>query len=318
MVSIETIKSTAPVVKAEVEGERRPCVATIGFFDGVHRGHQFLIDDVVEKAATQGPGWSLVITFDRHPRQVLQQSYQPQLLTTLDEKLRLLSMSGINEIVLLHFTKEVAALTAYEFMKQVLRDRLNVRQLVIGYDNRFGHNRAEGFADYVRYGRQLGIEVIQAPAFQLGGIKVSSSVVRSFLNGGEVEMAAKCLGRPFLLTGNVVKGFQEGRKMGFPTANLDVDEDLLVPADGVYAVEARINGQGRWLRGMMNIGRRPTFHGTNRTLETFIFDFNKNIYGARLDVRFIKRTRGEKTFGSEQELAEQLREDESVIRKVFG
>lgn len=296
--------------------DRQPCVATIGFFDGVHRGHQFLIDEVKTEAAKAGLQ-SLVITFDRHPRQVLQQSYQPQLLTTLDEKLRLLSLTGIDDIYVLHFTQDMAALTAKEFMSQILHDKLNVRKLVIGYDNRFGHNRAEGFEDYVQYGRGLGIEVIQAHPFEISGVKVSSSVVRAFLNGGEVEMAKRCLGRPFMLSGTVVRGFQEGRKMGFPTANLQTAEGLLIPADGVYAVKVKVCDTGKWLPAMTNIGTRPTFHGTARTLETHIFDFDRDIYGAPMTVGFIKRIRGERMFDGEHALAEQLRKDEQEIRKIL-
>lgn len=296
--------------------DRQPCVATIGFFDGVHRGHQFLIDEVKTEAAKAGLQ-SLVITFDRHPRQVLQQSYQPQLLTTLDEKLRLLSLTGIDDIYVLHFTQDMAGLTAKEFMSQILHDKLNVRKLVIGYDNRFGHNRAEGFDDYVQYGRDLGIEVIQAHPFEISGVKVSSSVVRAFLNGGEVEMAKRCLGRPFMLSGTVVRGFQEGRKMGFPTANLQTAEGLLIPADGVYAVKVKVCDTGKWLPAMTNIGTRPTFHGTARTLETHIFDFSKDIYDMPMTVAFVKRVRGEQMFDSEQALAEQLRKDEQEIRKIL-
>jgi len=296
--------------------DRQPCVATIGFFDGVHRGHQFLIDEVKTEAAKAGLQ-SLVITFDRHPRQVLQQSYQPQLLTTLDEKLRLLSLTGIDDIYVLHFTQDMAALTAKEFMSQILHDKLHVRKLVIGYDNRFGHNRAEGFDDYVQYGRDLGIEVIQAHPFEISGVKVSSSVVRAFLNGGEVEMAKRCLGRPFMLSGTVVRGFQEGRKMGFPTANLQTAEGLLIPADGVYAVKVKVCDTGKWLPAMTNIGTRPTFHGTARTLETHIFDFDGDIYGAPMTVGFIKRIRGERMFDGEHALAEQLRKDEQEIRKIL-
>lgn len=296
--------------------DRQPCVATIGFFDGVHRGHQFLIDEVKTEAAKAGLQ-SLVITFDRHPRQVLQQSYQPQLLTTLDEKLRLLSLTGIDDIYVLHFTQDMAGLTAKEFMSQILHDKLNVRKLVIGYDNRFGHNRAEGFDDYVQYGRDLGIEVIQAHPFEISGVKVSSSVVRAFLNGGEVEMAKRCLGRPFMLSGTVVRGFQEGRKMGFPTANLQTAEGLLIPADGVYAVKVKVCDTGKWLPAMTNIGTRPTFHGTARTLETHIFDFDRDIYDMPMTVAFVKRVRGEQMFDGEHALAEQLRKDEQEIRKIL-
>lgn len=300
-----------------------PCVATIGFFDGVHRGHQFLIEDVKEEAKKRGLK-SLVITFDKHPRQVLQQTYQPQLLTTLEEKLHLLTLTGIDDVYVLHFTKEMAALTAREFMEQVLRDKLNVKKLVIGYDNRFGHNRAEGFEDYVRYGKELGIEVLRARPFEIYGVKVSSSIVRAFLNGGEVEMAAKCLGRPFILEGKVVKGFQEGRKMGFPTANLATEEGLLIPADGVYATEVKIKAsplpppiEGGWLKAMTNIGNRPTFHGTKRTIETNIFDFDKDIYDYQIAVKFLKKIRDEKMFGNERELAGQLKKDKEEIKKIY-
>ena len=202
-------------------------------------------------------------------------------------------------------------------MSQILHDKLNVRKLVIGYDNRFGHNRAEGFDDYVQYGRDLGIEVIQAHPFEISGVKVSSSVVRAFLNGGEVEMAKRCLGRPFMLSGTVVRGFQEGRKMGFPTANLQTAEGLLIPADGVYAVKVKVCDTGKWLPAMTNIGTRPTFHGTARTLETHIFDFDRDIYGAPMTVGFIRRIRGERMFDGEHALAEQLRKDEQEIRKIL-
>lgn len=194
-------------------------VATIGFFDGVHRGHQFLIRQVRQEAQASGLS-SMVITFDQHPRQVLAQAYQPHLLTTLDEKLRRLSMTDIDYVVVLHFDSDMASLSAFDFMRTVLRDRLHVRQLVIGYDNRFGHRSAlaksEGFDDYVRYGEQLGIRVVHNPAFLLNDVKVSSSVVRSFLSVGEVELANQCLGYPFMLPGHVVHGYQEGRRIGFP------------------------------------------------------------------------------------------------------
>lgn len=170
-----------------------PCVATIGFFDGVHKGHQFLIRHVMDEAKAAGLQ-STVITFDKHPRQVLQEDYIPEMLSTLDSKLLLLSKTGVDNSVVLRFNKEMAELSAREFMAQVLRDRLHVKKLIIGYDNRFGHNREEGFDDYVRFGEELGIEVIKNEAFLLNGINVSSSVVRAFLKEGEIEMANSCLG----------------------------------------------------------------------------------------------------------------------------
>ena len=295
----------------------RPCVATIGFFDGVHRGHQFLIANVREEARKAGLP-SLVITFDRHPRQVLSQDYQPRLLTTLDRKLQLLSLTGVDNVAVLHFTKEMAALSARDFMQQILHDKLNVRELIIGYDNRFGHNRAEGFDDYVGYGKEIGIQVRQATPFAVGDIKVSSSLTRSFLEGGEVEMAMRCLGRPYELSGMVVKGFQQGRKLGFPTANLDTgNSGLLIPKGGVYAVKASINNHQRLLPAMMDIGTRPTYGGTRLSLEVNIFNFHGSLYGKRLTVQFFKRIRDDRKFESIEDLAAQLQKDKESVTRFF-
>src|SRR3712207_1445013 len=192
-----------------------PCVATIGFFDGVHRGHRFLIDHVKRDALAAGMA-STVITFDRHPRAVLQQDYVPQLLSTPDSKLLLLAQTGIDNAVVLPFSREMASLSAYEFMRQVLKERLMVRKLIIGYDNKFGHNRAEGFDDYVRYGQELGIEVVHNPSFELDNRNVSSSLVRRLLQEGDIEAANSALGYPYSLIGRVVDGYKNGRKMGFP------------------------------------------------------------------------------------------------------
>lgn len=294
-----------------------PCVATIGFFDGVHKGHQFLIRHVMDEAKAAGLQ-STVITFDKHPRQVLQEDYIPEMLSTLDSKLLLLSKTGVDNSVVLRFNKEMAELSAREFMAKVLRDRLHVKKLIIGYDNRFGHNREEGFDDYVRFGEELGIEVIKNEAFLLNGINVSSSVVRAFLKEGEIEMANSCLGYPYTIIGKVVKGFQEGRKMGFPTANLDVSEfGMLVPAPGVYAVKTRLEGSMTMKQGMMNIGKRPTFDGEKITLETNIFDFSDDIYDKLMLVSFEHRIRSERKFESPEQLKEQLTIDRQIVKEQF-
>ena len=295
-----------------------PCVATIGFFDGVHRGHKYLIKHVTDEAKACGLA-STVITFDRHPRQVLHSDYVPQLLTTLDNKLLLLSKTGIDNAAILPFDEATARLSAFDFMKQVLRNRLNVKKLVIGYDNRFGHNREEGFEDYVRYGHELGIEVIHNQAFVLNGVHVSSSVIRSFLQAGEVDMATLCLGYPYTLVGKVVHGFEQGRKIGFPTANIDTTESSqLIPAPGVYAVKVRLENTITLLHGMMNIGMRPTFDGSKLTLEVNIFNFQGDIYGKLLQVVFVHRIREERKFNNALELAEQLREDRLQIEEQFN
>ena len=293
------------------------CVATIGFFDGVHRGHQFLIRHLVETARQDGLA-STVITFDEHPRKVLQSDYQPEMLSTLDSKLLLLSKTEVDNAVVLHFDRQMAALSAREFMQQVLHDHLNVKKLFIGYDHRFGHNRADTFDDYVRYGEEMGIEVIKNEAFQIDGINISSSMIRSFLKEGEIEMANQCLGYPYTIIGKVVNGYHEGRKLGFPTANLDMSHfGQLIPAPGVYAVNARMENTVVWKHGMMNIGTRPTFNGKGITLETHIFNFDGDIYDQLLLVSFVKRIRGEQKFDGPEELALQLKEDEETVLSLF-
>lgn len=294
-----------------------PCVATIGHFDGVHRGHLFLIRHLVDTAKAEGLK-SLVITFDEHPRKVLQSEYQPERLCTLDSKLLLLSKTEIDYVVVLHFDHTLAALSAREFMENVLRNHLNVRKLSVGYDHRFGHNRQEGFDDYVRYGKELGIEVVQNKAFSLNDIHVSSSVIRCFLKEGEVEMANQCLGYPYTIVGNVVDGYHEGRKMGFPTANLDLSGfGQMLPAPGVYAVRVRLENSVEMKRGMMNIGSRPTFEGHGKSLEVNIFNFEGNLYGQLLLVSFIHKVRSERKFSSVKELMHQLEEDKQHVLDMF-
>lgn len=295
----------------------KPLVATIGFFDGVHRGHRYLIDQVIAEARNSGME-SAVITFDEHPRKVLQQDYQPKLLSTLDAKLILLSRTKVDNAVVLHFDRAMASLSARDFMDEILSKRLNVRKLIIGYDNRFGHNRAEGFDDYVRMGHEMGIEVIQSQAFSLDGVNVSSSYIRKLIEKGELELANKCLGYPYAIYGKVVSGYQEGRKLGFPTANLDLSgSGQLVPANGVYGVKVRLQDSMQYRRGMMNIGTRPTFNGKNLSIEAYIFDFSGDIYGQTLVAAFIHRIRDEHKFDNAEELAEQMRNDAEIIEEQF-
>ena len=408
-------------------------VATIGFFDGVHRGHRYLINKVMETAHAHAQQ-SMVITFDRHPREVLQSDYQPQMLTTLNTKLRLLHETGVDRVEVLHFTRQLAALSARQFMAQVLKERLGVTTLVIGYDHRFGHDRAEGFDDYVRYGKELGIEVVQnseltiladpcppvsyssealvasssevskAPspdasvdalsephvnasseAFNASpkapnvspkapnvssdvsnassevassvkesssdassfaeklGKHVSSSAIRRLLKEGDVSRARLFLDRPYTITGCVTHGFAEGRKMGFPTANLDTTGyPLLIPANGVYGVWVKIgyadavmgkceatalagltpempiptiDDLDGWLPAMLNIGTRPTFDGSTTTIEANIFDFNDDIYGQPMTIAFCFRLRNEQRFDSVEALEEQLHKDRKEVEK---
>lgn len=319
------------ITPAEGMTSVRPCAATIGFFDGVHRGHRHLIRQVKEVAEAEGLE-SAVITFGIHPREVLHSDYRPRLLSTSGEKLELLSRTGIDNCVVLPFDAAMAAMSARDFMRDVLCRRLGVKVLITGYDNRFGHNRSEGFDDYVAFGREMGIGVRQADAFLLEGVNVSSSVIRSLLQEGEVEMARRCLGYPYTLSGHVVEGEHVGRGMGFPTANLCPDAaGKLIPAPGVYAVTVALMGGekgsdgidvcdgtgARQYRGMMNIGTRPTFDGTRQTLETHILDFSGDVYGMPMAVSFVKRLREERRFRSAGELALQLAEDRKQAELAF-
>lgn len=301
------------------------CAATIGFFDGVHQGHQYLLRRLVDEARQAGM-LSCVITFDRHPRQVLQTDYCPRLLTTFEERKELLAQTGIDLCVILPFSSEMAALSAKDFMKEILLERIGVKRLYIGYDHRFGHNRSEGFEDYVRYGEEMGMEVLQNDAFVLSPSTdeeveqqtVSSSSIRTALQQGNVDLASKLLGYPYFLSGKVVDGEHEGRKMGFPTANINVScKEKLLPAPGAYVVKVSIEGEEKALPGMMNIGTRPTFGENNLSLEVHVLDYSGNLYGKILSVAFLQRLREEHRFVSIEELRDQLVSDAQQVRTFF-
>ena len=230
-----------------------PCVATIGCFDGVHRGHRYLINQVCEVAAEKGLH-AAIVTFPVHPRQVMQTDYQPQLLSCLHQKTDLISQLDADYCFMLPFTRELSQLSAREFM-QLLQKHYHIQVLVIGYDHRFGHNRTEGFEDYCRYGQELGMEVIRAKALVEDGVSISSSHIRNLLRQGAVHEANRCLGYEYYLDGTVTDGYKVGRKLGFPTANLlPACPEKLIPAEGVYAVYTYV--QGIRYGGMLNIGHR--------------------------------------------------------------
>lgn len=294
-------------------------VATIGFFDGVHRGHCSLLSQVVRQAA-QRNRQSTVVTFDIHPRQLVNPDFQPLLLTTLDEKLQLLSLQGIDRVALLHFDEQMASLSARDFMSVVLSRQLNVDTLVLGYDSRFGHGRTAGFADYEAYGRSMGIDVLRAtPLLSDDGAPVSSSLVRNLLLSGNIAQANDALGRRYSLTGNVVEGFHEGRRLGFPTANLALaDRQRLVPGMGVYAVWAELAGCGEPMPAMMNIGTRPTYNGCSQTLEVHIIGYEGDLYGQDVTVTFAERIRSEQPFDSPSALASQLQVDRKACIRILN
>lgn len=295
---------------------KKKYAATVGFFDGVHTGHRFLIAELKKESAKRGLK-SMVITFKVHPRKVLHAAYLPQLLTSAEEKLEQLKSTDVDEVVELDFTTEMAQLTAAEFIKQVLAEQLGVKLLLVGHDHRFGKNREEGFPEYVAYGKQNGMEVIQATRYSTEQFShISSSEVRNALLNGEIERANTLLTYPYAFTGYVVSGFQVGKKIGFPTANLNpVEPDKLIPAIGVYAV--LIDWNGTTYSGMMNIGRRPTLdNGDAVSLEVHIINFDADIYHQQVKVTFIRKIRDEKKFNSVEELIEQLKMDKEIVLRA--
>ena len=285
-----------------------PCVATIGMFDGVHEGHRFVLRCIYDYAKKQRLA-SCVITFDRHPREVVQKDWHPQLLTTFEERMRLLEEAGVDRCVVLTFTQEMAVLSARDFMV-LMTEQLGVKALMTGYDNRFGHHRKECFEDYVRYGEELGMKVESLPPLSQQSV-VSSSAIRQLLVNGDVREAAKCLTYPYGITGKVVKGEHIGTTLGYPTANLQLtDTRKIIPAAGVYAV--------RWgkLKGMMNIGTRPTFGEHQQTLEVHFLNYEGDLYGQTITVQFMERLRDERRFDSEEGLIAQLKEDEKRVENL--
>ena len=295
------------------------CIATIGVFDGVHRGHQHLISLVTTEAKRCGAA-SMVITFDRQPRQVFDAAYQPQVLSTLGEKRGYVEQLGVDYLVVLPFTRQMASLSAQQFMQQILRDKLNVRTLITGYDNRFGHNRAEGFDDYVRYGRKMGMQVMRGDAEMMtdGTQAVSSSVIRQLLSDGHVEQMPDCMNRYYQLTGSVASGEHIGTGLGFPTANIEPsDPNKVVPASGVYAVWASI-GASRRMPAMMNIGTRPTFEGHHTTIEVNILDFVGDIYGQTVTIDFVSRLREERRYDTPEALVAQLKKDKQQVEQILN
>lgn len=293
-----------------------PAAATIGFFDGVHCGHRYLIGHVINEARADGLA-SMIITFARHPRQVIDTHYVPRLLSTPEMKIERLAETGIDRCTVLDFDRRMAALTAREFMIHILSSRLNVRKLIIGYDNRFGHDRSESIDDYCAYGRTLGIEVVKSCGITVDGIRVSSSVIRNAIERGDLTEANRCLGYAYTLSAHVSHGFRNGHRLGFPTANLDMDEVCqLLPQIGVYATRVRIEGECELHPAMTSVGTRPTFDGTRLSVETYILDFDADLYGRKIEVAFLKRIRGEKKFADLQQLRTQMADDERRIREL--
>jgi riboflavin kinase/FMN adenylyltransferase len=283
-------------------------VATVGFFDGVHRGHRYLINRLKNQAQVAGLK-TAVITFPVHPRKILQQDYQPKLLNTFEERLQQLASTGIDYCYLMDFTPEFSEITARDFIQEVLRKQLHVKELLVGYDHRFGKRRENEYENYADYGEACGMKVVQAESLPETGHTTSSTVIRRLLSEGKMKEAAQSLSYNYRLEGEVVHGNKLGRTIGFPTANIALDEpDKVIPMEGVYAVGVQVEGQN--YLGMTYIGTRPTVaSGSEKRIEVNIFDFDKEIYGERLQMEFTDFLRPDIHFNGLAELKTQLAED---------
>ncbi len=303
------------VIRQNEDTIEQGIVATIGFFDGVHVGHRFLIKELQDWGKELNMP-SAVITFPEHPRQVLHSDYRPKLLDTFQEKMERLETTSIDYCIALDFTYELSLYSAADFIR-LLAEEYHVKGLLIGYDHRFGHDRSDGFEQYVEYGGQVGMEVRKASPYDEGNIRVSSSEIRRLLQEGKVEMANALLTYPYQLRGRIVSGYKVGRTIGFPTANIEVDSPYkLLPNVGVYAVWVEL--LGKRYKGMLYIGKRPTLqNGDNLTIEVNILGFSGNAYNDEITVSFVYAVREDKTFESVEALREQLERDRQTVDKLL-
>jgi len=291
-------------------------ILTIGTFDGVHLGHQKIITSLVTKAK-QKSLQANILTFFPHPRMVLQKESNLKLIDTLEEKQNLLSELGIDNLIIQPFSKEFSKLTAIEFTRDVLVNELGMSALMIGYDHRFGKNREASVEDLITYGQSYNFEVTVIPAQDISSITVSSTKIRDAIKISNFKKVNQFLGRPYELNGKVIKGNGVGRTIKYPTANIEIKEIYkLIPPKGVYLVKIYL-GENEF-SGMMNIGNRPTINGLNQTIEVYIFDFNKDIYGKNLKVCFLKKIRKEKKFDSLPSLKSQLKKDEENCKRILA
>lgn len=303
------------IIGSDTQLEPGTTIATIGMFDGVHLGHATLLDFLKEQARQRGLE-SAVVTFAQHPQAVLHPEAGIKMIMTVDDKLKLIARHGIDCTVLLDFTRELSLLDSSRFI-ELLRDRYGVAALVAGYDHHFGHNKQETFADYVRHGRELGVDIVKAPEYLGAYAPVSSSIIRKLIASGKVDDAMHCMGHPYSLAGKVVHGFHNGSGIGFPTANVgELDPTLILPHRGAYAV--MVDVAGKHLKGMVNVGVRPTMHNGHRlSIEVNIFDFDGDIYGMPIKLEYIKFLRLEFKLGSIEELRAQLTRDRAQSVKIL-
>jgi riboflavin kinase/FMN adenylyltransferase len=291
-------------------------VVTSGTYDGVHNGHQKILQRMIEVAKSKG-GETVLISFWPHPRMVL--NNDPgflKLINTMEEKQELLRNIGINHLILIPFTFEFAQTSSTDFIKNILVDAIGTRKLIIGYNHRFGKNREGNFDNLVRDSSKYGFEVEEIPKHEIDHLGISSTIIRKSLMEGDIPTANRYLGHSFLINGLVIHGDKLGKTIGFPTANLQIEEAYkLIPGDGVYAVKVMISGNK--FSGMLNIGKRPTVDGLNRKIEVHILGFKNDIYNERISISFVKKIRDEKKFKSLDHLKNQLQKDKETILDIL-
>lgn len=291
------------------------CV-TIGTFDGLHLGHQNILN-VLKNIAKEKELNTTVVSFDPHPRRIVKKSFDIKILTTIDEKREFLEELGIDNFYIINFTEDFSKQTSEEFVKNYIVDRFDAKYLVVGHDHKFGKDRGGDTESLQKLGSELGFGITSVDAVENQGEIISSTKIRDALLNGDVEKANNYLGRSYSLQGEVVKGASRGRVLGFPTANLQLgNQNKLIPQNGVYAVGCSLNDDQ--LYGVMNIGYRPTFNDTKELVpEVHIFKFNRNIYGDTLKINFIKRIRPEKKFDSKDELITQIELDKQKAAEIM-
>ena len=293
----------------------KPTVVTIGTFDGVHAGHQKIIKRLVDSARANNLE-SVILTFFPHPRMVLQKESGIKLINTIEERTDILEQSGIDHLVIHPFTMQFSRLTAREFVKEILVEKLRAKKVIIGYDHRFGRNRTANINDLKKFGEEFDFEVEEITRQDIEEVAVSSTKIRTALEEGRVEKANNYLRHPFSLKGEVVKGRGLGKEFNYPTANINIAEDYkLIPKNGVYVVRSVIEGETYF--GMMSIGTNPTVGGTSRTIESFFFKLDKDLYGKRLKIGLLIRIRDEKKFNSVEELKLAMKQDEAFSKQYI-
>ena len=294
----------------------KPSIVTIGTFDGVHVGHQQILKQLY-KTAHANELESILVSFFPHPRMVLQKESSLKLLNTIEERTRMIEKTGISNLIVQPFTKEFSRLSALDFVRDILVNQLHIKKIIVGYDHQFGRNRNATIDDLIEFGKTYDFEVIEISAQQLENVSISSTKIRNALNEGAVQTANNYLGYPFMISGLIVKGKGIGKTLEFPTANLHLKEDYkLIPKNGVYLVQSIISGKEVF--GLTNIGTNPTVGGTYKTIETYFLDYSRDLYQKEIQLNFIKRIRGEKTFESKDALKNAITKDEQFARNYLN